>query len=290
MPDILILKGDREPSKSGAHSMWLALKQIGNANYFLENYSDVVFRINNGEVSCFVYDSGRDVASFDLVYVRDFHGFEHERNAVALYLSQKNRRFINDDTRRFQHISKLTQYMALAGNNVPVPDMIYAKQEYLADLGEGMFPAVLKSVVGSNGANNVLVRNPGDLARIAVPKGVLQPFIPNDHDTRVIVADANVLLAYKRVRGNQQDHRNNVAVGARREVMTDAPNDLTALAITAARTLGRNVAGVDIIQNQETGGYYVLEVNFNFGMAEVGDGIAQQYYRKLADYLLKKAL
>jgi glutathione synthase/RimK-type ligase-like ATP-grasp enzyme len=289
MPDILILKGAREPAESSAHKTWQALQEIGNAQYFLESYADIVFRITNGEVSCYSYASGRDLGSYDLVYVRDFHGYEHERNAIALYLTHKSKRFINEDVGSFQHISKLTQYIALAINGVPVPDMVYAKPAYLAEMNDMAYPAVLKSVVGSNGKDNVLVQDREGLSQQAVEHGALQPFIPNDSDMRVVVADGEVLLAYKRIRSNPNDHRNNVAFGARREVIADLPEQVAHLAQKAARVVGRNLAGVDIIQDKETGNYYVLEVNFNFGMAEVEDGVAEQYYQRLAAYLERKA-
>lgn len=289
MADILLLKGAREPAESSAHKTWQALQAVGNAQYFLESYADIIFCIRSGEVRCYSKATGRDVATYDLVYIRDFHGYEHERNAIALYLTHKKRRFINKDVGEFQHISKLTQYIALATHGVPVPDMAYGKPQFLADMTDVMYPAVFKSVVGSNGADNVLARSKQDVLDASVRRGALQPFIPNDDDMRVIVADNEILLAYRRIRGDQGDHRNNVAFGARREVIQDLPPEVAELAKAAARTVGRNLAGVDIIQHKETGKYYVLEVNFNFGMAEVSDGIAEQYYQRLATYLEGKA-
>lgn len=289
MADILILKGAREPAESSAYKTWQALKAAGNAQYFLESYADIMFCIRNGEARCYSQATGRDLATYDLVYIRDFHGYEHERNAIALYLTHKNRKFINKDIGSFQHISKLTQYFALATHGVPVPDMTYGRPQYIAEMADVTYPAVFKSVVGSNGADNVLVRNKQELLNANVRHGALQPFIPNDHDMRVVVADNDILLAYKRMRGSRADHRNNVAFGAKREVVSDLPAGVAELAKKAAHILGRNLAGVDIIKNKKTGAYYVLEVNFNFGMAEVGDGIAEQYYRQLATYLEAKA-
>jgi glutathione synthase/RimK-type ligase-like ATP-grasp enzyme len=289
MSDILILKGAREPANSAAYKTWQALQAVGNAQYFLESYADIIFCIRNGEVRCYSQATGRDIATYDLVYIRDFHAYEHERNAIALYLAHKNRRFINKDVGEFQHLSKLTQYIVLATHGVPVPDMTYGRPTFVAEVADVVYPGVYKSVVGSNGTDNILVNNAQEVVDANIKRAALQPFIPNDDDMRIIVADDEVLLAYKRVRGNQSDHRNNVAFGARREVIYDLPADIAELAKTAARVLGRNLAGVDIIQHKETGAYYVLEVNFNFGMAEVSDGIAEQYYQRLATYLEGKA-
>lgn len=291
MADILILKGAREPTRSTAYRTWRTLRQVGSDEYFLESYSDVVFRIQKGVVSCFIYDTGRDLASYDLVYIRDFQGFEHERNAIAYYLDLRNRHFINEDVRQFQHISKLTQAMAFASKGLPVIDMVYADFENITELADDfLYPAVLKSIVGGNGQDNVLVYRPDQVVESSVPQAMLQPFISNDCDYRIVTADEDILMAYKRLRTSKDEHRNNIALGARREFLTSVPNEVSGLAITAAKSLGRNLAGVDIIQDKETGQYYVLEVNLNYGTPDIADHEAVgHYYRRLAAYLHSKA-
>lgn len=290
MTKIAIIKGDREAEHSSAYATWAALQANGQDDYVLLTYADLCFYVGKDGVTC--HDTkGNDLAAFNLVYIRDFHGYEYERNALALYLQQNDVTFINQDTAEFQDISKLTQYMRLAYAGVPVPESYYVHPQnfsYLLTDSSVSFPLIIKSISGSNGQQNFLVHTPEELATVEVNKPVIQRFLPNSFDYRVIVADDEVLLAYKRVRVDTSNHRNNVAAGAAREVV-EVPEEVSRIAVAAAKATRRNLAGVDVLQNSETGEYAVLEVNFNFGMTELSDGVADEYYTKLANYLHDKA-
>lgn len=293
MSQILILKGDRADDDSGAYKTWWALKgQASGDEYFLENYRDIAFAIRDGRVSCFSLKTARDLASYDLVYIRDIV-YEHERNAIALYLQGKGRRFINREAALFQHRSKLTQYIAMAQAGIPVPDTFYAQSQELPQLAERYqlgFPLIMKSITGSNGADNVLVSSREDLPRTTISQAILQPYIPNAYDYRVVVAGQEVLVAYKRIRAaGSVDHKNNVAKGAVRELVYELPTEVRDLALAAAKALRRDISGIDILPNSETGEYFVLESNASFGMAPSDEEIGAHYFKQLAKYLHRQA-
>jgi glutathione synthase/RimK-type ligase-like ATP-grasp enzyme len=291
--NILILKGDRpNTSDTGSYFTWENLKRLNQDEYFLENYSDIIITIIDGNVQFVSAVTGRDLASYDLVYIRDIT-HEEVRNALAMYLTHHQKKYINNELGRSQYTSKLLQYVALGLAGLPVPNTVYAsavhreKASYLL----GDYPLVAKSTTGSNGSDNFLVSTVYELNKIN-PHGafVLQSFIPNLYDYRIIVADDDILLGYKRIRRDESDYLNNVSMGATRELVQEIDDDIRTTAIAAAKILGRNLSGVDILQNKETGRYVILEVNFNYGSPRFESHILNNYFEKLAAYLNKKAI
>lgn len=289
MADILILKGDRPNNRSSAYNTWQALQATDTTNaYFLEEYRNLAFVIKKGEVQCISLATGRDLASYDLVQLRDI-GHEFTRYALALYLQHRGRRFINSEGAYFQHRSKLTQYVALALKGIPVPDSLFVAPERQVEAMQRFgftFPIVAKSIVGSNGADNICAANEEELMKSNIPLPILQSFLPNDFDYRVVVGDNDVLVAYKR---HGEGYKNNVAKGGSRELVTNVDPEVADMAVKAARTVRRELAGVDVLRTRD-GQHVVLEVNFNFGMAAADDEIGQVYYPKLAAFLQKKAI
>lgn len=290
--DILILKGDSvNVERTGSYSTWKNLASLGEDNYFLEQYSDMIFTIIGGEVSITSAVTGRDVGSYDLVYIRGI-GQEEVRNTIALYLENRNKAFINSELKQRQFTSKLIQYVAFANKGLAVPDTVYAnvihREKALASLGTG-FPIVVKSTTGSNGNDNFLVNSLDELNSLEITAAcVMQPFLENQFDYRIVVAESDVLIAYKRVRSGD-DYRNNISQGGSRELVKDLSGELTDMAVRAARAVNRDLAGVDILVAEKTGRPYILEVNFNYGTPAFDPETDADYFTKLASFLHRKA-
>jgi glutathione synthase/RimK-type ligase-like ATP-grasp enzyme len=284
---ILIFVGEKSVSGEGFVKKMNAHSQD---DYLLMRYADVVFVIKDGVVnvrSLSIHDEAINTA--DLVYLR---GISHApvRHALASWLMDKNIPIVNTESIRFQTISKLEQYVALALAGVPVPDSVFVGEpkhyEQAKQLLGASYPIVAKSITGSNGNDNTLVHTAKGLAELTIPSPIFQVFMPNQFDYRVIVANDHVALAYKRIRDvNTKDYKNNVAKGGVREV-TSLPEELSAMAVRAARAVGREFAGLDILTSSDTGKSVVLEVNFNFGTPVFNDTTAERtYYEDLAGYM-----
>lgn len=289
--EILILKGDRpNESATGSFFTWENLQRFGSDQYFLEQYSDIIISLINGELRCVSATTGRDIASYDLVYIRDIT-HENVRNTIAMYLSSNGKKFINSELQNTQYTDKLLQYVAFSLAGLPIPNTVFADKKYRVKAADLLsYPLVVKSTTGSNGRDNFLVHTSEELEKLEVSDNfVLQTFIPNQFDYRVIVADDTVLLGYKRVRQDDSTHKNNVSQGANRELVDGLTNHIRDTAVSAARVLGRNISGVDILENTETGELVILEVNFNYGSPRFEAPILEKYFRDLAQYLNKKA-
>ncbi len=94
-------------------------------------------------------------------------------------------------------------------------------------------------------------RNHGALVQELVP--------PQGFDLRVVVAGGSIVGAARRLPAGGE-WRTNVAVGGRREGVARVPAGAGALALAAARTIGADFVGVDLLP-VVGGGYVVLEIN-----------------------------
>lgn len=130
------------------------------------------------------------------------------------------------------------------------------------------FPVIVKGSGGDRGtrvfkANNLaelekLVR---DLRKTETEEGkryMLQEYIENKGDYRVLILGKKVLGVMKRSRQSEGEFRNNFSVGGKVEV-ADLPEKIKKMAVRAAEVCGIAVAGVDVMPKGD--GYVVLEVN-----------------------------
>jgi RimK family alpha-L-glutamate ligase len=136
------------------------------------------------------------------------------------------------------------------------------QEKLLASNYRFSFPVILKGSGGDRGtrvfkANNLeelekLVR---DLRKTETEEGrryMLQEYIKNDGDYRVIVLGEKVLGVMKRSSQNKSEFRNNYSAGGKVEV-ADLPDEIKRLAVKAAKVCGLAVAGVDVMAKNPSG-------------------------------------
>lgn len=292
--NILILRGDKPDKISEAYRTFEGLRQTASDNYKIGKYRDLAISINNKKVLVSLDDT--DISDYDLVYIRDFGGYEFERNAVALYLKISNTKFLNSDVINFQHISKLTQYIVFANNDIPIPATLYSNHDYLIKTSEKVFgyPYILKSISGNSGRDNYLINTRHEaediVSKFAEVKFLAQEFIPNDGDFRLIVLGDKIPTIYSR-KSKKGDHRNNITQGGKKAYIevNELKSTYHELAIKAANLLSREISGVDLMIDNRTNNPYILEANFNFGIAaDKVEGTPDEVIA-LAEYLHQKA-
>lgn len=132
-----------------------------------------------------------------------------------------------------------------------------------------LFPVVLKPRFGSWGRDVVLCETPTDLSRALLRLShrrwfrrhgaLLQELIPpTGCDLRLIVARGRVVGAVER-HARPGEWRTNVVLGGTRHRVTP-PEEACDAAIAAARAIGGDFVGVDLLVDRE-GRYVVLELN-----------------------------
>lgn len=293
MSNIVILIGDKPDHESEGYQTYQGLQELARDTYTVTRYRDVEFYIALDDVR--VVANGIPLTEYDLVYIRDFHGYEPERNTIADYCAQHGVAFVNADVAISQKISKLAQYMAFSSRHVPFPRTVYAHPSRLADAAENMlaYPMIVKSILARSGNDNYLVSSREELDALLVDrptdKFVAQEAVPNKGDYRVIVLGDTASCVYLRT-AKEGDHRNNVSQGGDKQYLNvdSVPDAITSAAINAAHAVGRDICGVDVMIDERDGMPTVLEANFNFGIRAVPGVLSEELYG-LSEYLHRRA-
>lgn len=217
--------------------------------------------------------TGRDVASFGLLYFELWYKSSEMALAAALYAKRHHVAFFSEELARLSAVTKVGELAVLSDNDLPLPNTFISsstqiKKRFQIDPPLG-YPLVVKAADGYGGNNNFLVRDYGALQKVLDDnKGirfVVQEFIPNDCDYRCLVLGGKVGLVLQRTRNADADtHLNNTSQGGAGAVVpvTNLSAAVRADVVKAARLLGRDeFAGVDLMFDSETGQHYILEVN-----------------------------
>lgn len=149
-------------------------------------------------------------------------------------------------------------------------------------------PLIVKATKASNGAENYLLSSLSEFSGKEDLLYCIQPFIPNSFDYRIIVAEEEILLVYKRIRQGNETHLNNIEQGGQREITASLNIFTTELAIAAAKSVKRNLAGVDVLVADD-GKEYLLEVNFNYGTPTIEGEEWESYVTDLDKFFSRKA-
>lgn len=142
----------------------------------------------------------------------------------------------------------------------------YTKTDFIEKAGEALgFPFVIKECYGSFGEQVYLAQAVAEAERIVVAIGA-RPFVFQEMiaeafgtDIRVNVVGERAVCAMRRT-GKTGDFRSNIAGGGRGETYTLTEREAS-LAVAAARAVGADFAGVDLLLGKN--GPLVCEVNSN---------------------------
>ena len=164
---------------------------------------------------------------------------------------------------------KLHSLQLLASHGIPIPRTILGKFPVDIDLidRELGFPVVVKTVRGTRGENVMLCDSRekfGELAGLlggARPGGdlIFQRYIGASHgrDVRLLVVGGKVVATMER-RASNGGFRANTSQGGT-AVQYDPPAEMKSLAVRVAEVLQLDVAGVDILFDEQ--GFRVCEAN-----------------------------
>jgi glutathione synthase/RimK-type ligase-like ATP-grasp enzyme len=261
------------------------------------SYQDLFFIVTKKQMSIYDTRNKLDLSEVSFVHFKNWTYELEDAALVAKYLDNHGIGYINSEVSITLANGKIAQMFYLAMDKLPVPDSFYARRKVLkdifqtSDLPEGFsFPLIMKDNTGSMGDSNYLVKTKSEVLEILEAKEnadkefILQNFIPNDGDYRLLfMGFEKTPLIFRRsaVKGS---HLNNISKGASGSFV-DAKtlgDDLIAQARQAARVLRRELSGVDILINKETQRPYILEVNGTPGLA-TGFGLTQKA-KKFSDY------
>lgn len=224
-----------------------------------------------------------DLADFDGWYFRSV-GSELEWSKLLQFYARKHNIPVVDEylmsegpLRRFKSI--MTWQLLEAGVNYPKSAYVETIKDLKIELTKWEFPAIVKlSQGGRHGMGTFWIREMDDIEKLvhvlegrrekAKEKGekqvplrgfLIQEYIRNDGDYRVMTVGYKCIGGFKRQVKEEKlilnkSQGNSVAV-------KDLPADVVEIAEKAAKVLGVEVAGTDIIRDIESGKVYIVEVN-----------------------------
>lgn len=228
----------------------------------LVSYNNVCFETETGKITL----RGKDVDDYDVLFFRTTGKHWEEVDLIINSIKREDIVVIDPLVKygKPSYACKAWQMLKLKEVGIDVPKSIYGSLWYLYEKMASIedspqrnfeFPVIIKGSGGDRGtrvfkANSLeelekLVR---DLRKSETEEGrryMLQEYIENDGDFRVLVLGDKVLGVMKRVSVSKNEFRNNYSAGGKVEV-AELPEEVKKLAVKAAKVCGLTVAGVDV--------------------------------------------
>ncbi|MBU0976345.1 MAG: RimK family alpha-L-glutamate ligase [Patescibacteria group bacterium] len=159
-----------------------------------------------------------------------------------------------------------THIVARAGIAVPKTySLKESKKDTFSRLTEKLGnPFIMKPATGAQGFGVNIVKTESDYAKLSkrIFKTLVQEYIPNDGDYRVLVVGHKAIGTYKRI-PPKGDFRANISQGGSGKKVADEDfsKRLIEMAEKITPLLNLEIAGIDIMKSQDTGELYFIESN-----------------------------
>jgi len=229
---------------------------------------EILISVGDGSIEMLNTRNQRSLNEYQVIIMRG-HGFPSYMDVVGTlteYAKLHNIKLIN----KFEVIrntSKLMQATQFFVHGIPVAKTFYVNHALMQyqELVKWQFPCIMKATIGSHGNDNYVVKSFDEVAEIAdqdmKKRFVLQRFVPNDGDYRVlIIGDEVLVISRSAVEGS---HLNNTSQGGGATLVDacELPDGVIAQSREIMDAYGMSFAGVDVLIDKETGEYSFLEVN-----------------------------
>lgn len=234
---------------------------------------------------------GKNLQDYDLVVFRGIRSYDQSlASSIAMCLEYLNIKFV-DKVYGEMGISekKLASLLKLYVSGIPMPKTVF----YSGDLGEETYhkieksiglPFVAKDLYLQLGQGVFLIKDLKDFKALSPKREYMfQEFLDKKNEYRILVLGESVGVFEEKISDDDTEFRNNVALGAR-EVFFDkseTPDDLKQLAISSAKALNLQIAGVDVVVDTK-GNNYVFEVNRGPGLT-YDDKISPEF-KEIAEF------
>ncbi len=233
---------------------------------------------------------------YDAVIPRIGHSITKHGVAVLRHLEQLDVWTANTSQGILQSRDKLHSSQILANNRIPTPRTAYVRDmkdiERAIDAVGGL-PVVVKVTQGTQGQGVFLrhtLRETGNLVQglLVTGKAVLiQEYIAESHgkDIRALVVGGKVVASMRR-KARGREFRSNYHLNGTVEKV-DISEEYAEVACRAARVLGLNVAGVDLLEGND--GPLVLEVNSSPGLEGIEKASGVNVAGAIIDYVISES-
>ncbi len=274
-PGQILIVGSQVPDDEFIKTVRTRMKNP--AEIITRSFDQLAFWLDIGDVKVYETVTDRDIADFDLVFFKSHQRHYEFAIAAAEYLKYHHTYFLNEDVLDHIVYDKLAESMRLALHGVPIPTMFCSSSTILIENGSSVIsklssPFVCKEINAAKSRKNYLLRDEKDIAEILKDSAsedlyLLQRHINNNGYIRALVLGNEVMMVIQRSvvvnDDSRKTHLNTPRGSANAKLIpvNDSPLEMRQLASLATSIMHRQVAGVDLIQDSETGKWFVLEVN-----------------------------
>lgn len=244
----------------------------GEVVYDIRRYKDLMFCVADGMATARFAQDNCDVRSYDLIYFKTRLKNAEKAAMLATIAKREGIAFVDKAAGQLATDAKAHQAVVLADNQVALPKTIMMNHdlwqsrydEIVEKLGT---PFILKDNSGQKGRNNYLIGSLADLKKAlsetAEIQLIAQEFIPNEGYYRLVVLGKKLALAMYRSIDHKRSHLYKRSEDGDPVLVaeTTLPSEVIQMALRACEALQIGVAGVDLVQDKDTGVWYCLEVN-----------------------------
>ncbi|WP_338173424.1 RimK family alpha-L-glutamate ligase [Candidatus Poseidonia alphae] len=232
--------------------------------------------------------------SYDAIIPRIGHSITQHGVAVLRHIEQLGMWTANTSQGILQSRDKLHASQILARNRIPIPRTVYVRDildvEQAIDAVGGL-PVVVKVTQGTQGEGVFLrhtafeVRNLVQGLLLTGKSVLVQEYIAESHgkDIRALVVGDRVVACMRR-RARGREFRSNFHLNGTVENV-QLPEDYAEAACRAARVLGLNIAGVDLLEGND--GPLVLEVNSSPGLEGIEKASGVNVAGAIVEYIME---
>jgi len=274
MSNILILVG-------GGVKHIGTFKKVGDrlgVNVDCVSFAKLEYTTGEGKLTILV--EGKDIASYDVVYLR-LVGKRYEDAALVVHYCRQNNVRLVDRTYEMDGVirvplAKSLETKLLIEAGLPVPKTYFGRMNMIAEKAPELFgfPFVIKGTTGKQGHAvwsprdreelEVLVKEFTPLEREGKARYLAQEFIASSQRNRVFIIGERAIAGITRPTRWRRRFIEKVdgefPEGIKKS-LDDIPKEDKEIAINAAKALGVEIGGADILTDDKTGKKYVLEVN-----------------------------
>ena len=233
---------------------------------------------------------------YDAVIPRIGHSITKHGVSVLRHLEQLEVWTANSSTEILQSRDKLNSSQILGRNKIPTPKTAYVRD--MKDVGRaietvGGLPVVVKVTQGTQGQGVFLrhtIHETRNLVQGLLVSGkavLIQEYIAESHgkDIRALVVGGRVVAAMRR-KARGREFRSNYHLNGTVEPV-QISEEYAAIACRAARLLGLNIAGVDLLEGND--GPLVLEVNSSPGLEGIEKASGVNVAGEIIDYVISES-
>ena len=225
-----------------------------------------------------------------------FFGFMSNYSAIARliieYLERNNVPYLKYETYK-DFDNKAYEFDLVEKLGYPyIPSIMVSKlnRRVIEEVKKFDFPVVVKDVTMARGEGVHKIDSLKDLEQHFTRNYgnrlmLIQKFIANDGDYRVIVIKHKKVLIIKRQRIKEEEFRSNVALGGK-AVKAELPKEIIEMCEDISKHVFCDIVGFDILKDLKTGDFYVMETNASphFPTFSVVSGINMPAF--ISDYII----